>query len=410
MLGACKPSTGLFVGQRARGLVSPVHPAGGREIDASILGQVTMHHPEPQACSHGKTGRIEAPLRIVVIGSLPPPLGGTAVSLKYLVDCLARRDDVKLRIVNTSGIRGNLSAAGWKLLRVLVCTARFAFQSDVITLHCASTALAHWGLFVLLVARLARVPLVVRKFAGLDYMELGPVRGRIAHFVVCRSALYLAQTQRLVALARSRGVPAVEWYPTSRPPADKQTNRCNNSKPCRCFVFVGQVRRGKGIAELVEAAERCNEPISVDVYGPLFPDVDKRVFEGSKRVHYRGVLDPCDVPTTLRQYDMQLLPTKFQTEGYPGIVLESYSAGIPVIASAVGGIPEIVDETSGILVEPGNADALYEAMQRVIHDEQYFAKLKEGARAKSNLFSTEYWANRLVELCRQVVDRSRRQD
>ena len=166
---------------------------------------------------------------------------------------------------------------------------------------------------------------------------------------------------------------------------------------------MGQVREYKGIRELIEAAERCNKNISVDIYGPVFNDLEPQIFNNLERVTMHGPIPSSEVIPTLRQYDMNLLPTKAPTEGYPGIVIEGYSVGLPIIASSCGAIPEIVDETSGILIEPGNVDELFEAINRVVDDDQLYATLRSGARNRFKGFSSKYWADQFVDMCKKLT-------
>jgi glycosyltransferase involved in cell wall biosynthesis len=108
------------------------------------------------------------------------------------------------------------------------------------------------------------------------------------------------------------------------------------------------------------------------------------------------------------QYDAFVLPTKATTEGYPGVVLEAYAAGLPVIATTCGAIPEIVDETSGILLDPGDVDGLEGAMKRLVEDPQLYVRLCEGTRERTAQFSAAHWAEEFVACCREVAEKNSR--
>jgi len=342
-------------------------------------------------------------LRILMIGPLPPPIGGISVSFKILMDLLQRRDDVDIKVVDFNAIRRRKGNSLRGLLSLCIAVTTAARHADVVTVYTASTALPSLGLLLLIVSRVLSKPLVVRKAAGFDYLDLGFFKGRIAHFVVTHADLYLAQTKNLVRLALARGVAQVKWYPTSRPMG------CNEEFPllegvyCRRFVYVGQVREHKGIREIIMAAERFDDRVSVDIYGPLFDDLKKDIFEGCKRVKYCGALSPDDVRSTLHRYDMNLLPTKAISEGYPGAILEGYSAGLPIITTKCGGITEIVDESSGLFVVPGNADSLFDAMKIVVENDEIYRNLRQGVYRKCKEFDSATWADRFVEYCGQVV-------
>jgi len=231
--------------------------------------------------------------------------------------------------------------------------------------------------------------------AGLDHRELGPIVGRMAEFVAKRVDLFLVQTKILLKACRQRGFTQVDWYPTSRPVGLPMVSRAK----CQRFVFVGHIRPSKGVEELIVAAERLPKSTFVDVYGPFFDGIDPSIFENHNRIRYKGILDPDKVTETMREYDAFVLPSKALTEGYPGAILEALSVGMPVISTTVGGIPELLNEQFSILVEPGDKEALADAMQRLVTDEDLYHELCRGALEVRDRFSAQYWADWLVNQC-----------
>jgi glycosyltransferase involved in cell wall biosynthesis len=343
-------------------------------------------------------------MNILLIGPIPPPIGGISVSFKVLFDLLSRRKDIEIEILDFNEIRnrtGYSLNSLFTLLKVVISKTRL---TDVVTVYCASTALPTLGLALLIISRVMQKPLIIRKAAGLDYLAIGSFKGLIAHFVINHSELFLAETKALVQLAKKRGIARVKWYPTNRPLYDNGFLPEISDRICRHFVFVGQVRGHKGIREIIQAAERFDEKIHVDIYGPVFDDIEQNIFDNCQRISYRGILSPDKVISTLKQYDLSLLPSKHGPEGYPGAILEAYSAGIPLITTRCGGIPEIVDETSGIFVEPGDPDALFHAMKLVVENRSLYHRLLKGVRRKRNEFDSTVWADRFVDYCRQTVD------
>ena len=98
---------------------------------------------------------------------------------------------------------------------------------------------------------------------------------------------------------------------------------------------------------------------------------------------------------TLTQYDVLLLPTTWKTEGYPGIIIEAYSVGIPVVSTKIGGIPEIVEHGyNGILIEPHNTDELLSAI-RCFSCENY-PKYSHNALISFSNFDSEVVCNSII--------------
>jgi glycosyltransferase involved in cell wall biosynthesis len=238
---------------------------------------------------------------------------------------------------------------------------------------------------------------MVRTFGGVPFLrEYRGIRHALTYWVLKRADVYLAETKAQVTMALSHGIEKVRWFPNSRPmpvPHSPTNPRCTR------FVFCSHVKPSKGILEIIEAAEQLNSDVVVDIYGTFHDGMTEEVFQGSQVVKYRGILDPDQVVPTLRQYDALLLPTYFEGEGYPGIIVDAYRAGLPVIATRWQAIPELLDESAGILVEPRSAPALRTAMRRLIDDSNLFRTLRAGAAKAAQRFSLDFWGPRFIELC-----------
>jgi glycosyltransferase involved in cell wall biosynthesis len=231
---------------------------------------------------------------------------------------------------------------------------------------------------------------------------LGAIKRRISHFVIKHANLYLAQTKSLNETFQKSGLSNVKWYPTSRFLGKNYSVAKKMSSLCRRFIYVGHVREYKGMRVLAQAAEHLPDGVTIDIFGPWFDDLDRNIFDNNQNIKYCGILNPEDVIATMSNYHAAVLPTLAQTEGYPGMILESYAAGLPIIASKVGGIPEIVDDSVGILVEPNNVEDLIKSMSKMVNDEAFFQKLRSNTFAKAQSLSSEHWATEFVNFCHEI--------
>lgn len=110
-----------------------------------------------------------------------------------------------------------------------------------------------------------------------------------------------------------------------------------------------------------------------------------------------------DVPRVLHAADLLVLPSR--SEGMPLAVLEAFGCGLPVVAHAVGGVPElVVDGTNGRLVPPHPA-ALASALADVLSDDVYREGLARGARSSVESLGVKAYAERLERLYRELLGR-----
>ncbi len=121
-----------------------------------------------------------------------------------------------------------------------------------------------------------------------------------------------------------------------------------------------------------------------------------------ERVEFKG--SRADVPEILAETDVFVLASK--TETLPISILEAMRAGLPVIASDVGGVSEeVIDEETGLLVEPGSVDDLAGALQRLLADKQLRISMgKSGRRRFERVFQADKMLEKTGSIYRQVLE------
>ncbi len=191
----------------------------------------------------------------------------------------------------------------------------------------------------------------------------------------------------------------VEWYPNSRP-LSRAGSRRERSESAR-FVFVGHVKPSKGVRDIFAAVRTLGNAATVDVYGPLRDGVE--ISEFTAAVRYCGELPGTQVAKVIPKYDVLLIPTHYSGEGYPGVILEAFAAGLPVIATRWQAIPEIVTDENGILVEPHDTLHLAAAMQYLTQSPAECCRLHEGALQTARRFDSVFWTDRFVQLVLDLV-------
>ena len=119
------------------------------------------------------------------------------------------------------------------------------------------------------------------------------------------------------------------------------------------------------------------------------------------RVHWVGFRD--DVPAATAGFDIAVLPS-LAGEGSPAVVKEAMAAGVPVVATTIGGIGEILqDGAQGLLMPPGDEEALASALERLLADPGLRRAMGEAGRDRSRDFSMD----RMVEQTEAIYLRLR---
>lgn len=170
------------------------------------------------------------------------------------------------------------------------------------------------------------------------------------------------------------GVDSEMFQPmSSRPPSDSLN-----------ILFVGSLIPKKGVQDLLDA-------LSVpEFHGVYLTVIGGGFYEGflkkscrslgiSDRTRWRGVLKPVDVASAMRESDILCVPS--HTEGSPNVVKEAMASGLPVVASRVGGIPDLVQEgVTGLLHEPGDVQGLRMCLVKLAASRDLREKFGKAAR------------------------------
>lgn len=343
----------------------------------------------------------------MLIGHLSSNVCGSSLLFKQLVELLGENKQLEIEVINTarpSHLTSNLfvnTAVALKVTWAIVLQLR---KVDVVTFHSSRPAMMLFGPVLFALTRLFSKPLIVRLFGGAleqEYERLSSFSKLIFDKTVLAADLILLETKHLVSYFNKHGSGCVRWYSNSRKIVDLPDLHEDTTKSCKRFVFLGRVIEDKGIDVILDSTRHFNEGITVDIFGSLDGKYTKECIRSKSEglVQYKGVLAHEQVHDALFNYDVLILPTFYQGEGYPGVIVEAYSHGLPVIATQWRAIPEIVDDSCGILIPIHSPEALSDAMNSLNDDMKLYARLQRGAFAKRLMFSDKYWADRFVKWC-----------
>lgn len=121
------------------------------------------------------------------------------------------------------------------------------------------------------------------------------------------------------------------------------------------------------------------------------------------KVHFLGSVTAISMPVVYAACDMVVMPSTVR-EGWPLVALEALASGRPIVASRIGGIPEIVNESCGFLVTPEDENELETALVQLIEDVELREKLGRAGRQRAAKFSWERTAEQIEAIYRSVLD------
>jgi glycosyltransferase involved in cell wall biosynthesis len=162
-------------------------------------------------------------------------------------------------------------------------------------------------------------------------------------------------------------------------------------------VYAGRLARAKGVDTLVAAAARMKTqaPVVLVGDGPERAGLERAVSELGlgDRVTFTGFLPHRAIPAVLAHADVLVLPSRYEELG--SVLVEGLAAGVPIVASRTGGIPEAVGD-AGILVSPEAPDELAAALDVVLCEPALARVLSRRARERAPSFHWEGLADRVL--------------
>lgn len=189
--------------------------------------------------------------------------------------------------------------------------------------------------------------------------------------------------------------------------ASRQRLALNNND--KIILFVGTLRPVKGLKYLIQAMNIIRQKdtkarLMLIGYGEERQSLEGLVKELDlgDRVTFVGKVPNEKVPEYMSASDVFVLPSV--SEGFPVVILEAMASGLPIVATKVGGLPEIVkDGESGFLVEPSNPEQLADRVLTLLKNEDSRQRMIMNNRNKVQQYSWENTVGQLEAIYSRVV-------
>ena len=308
-----------------------------------------------------------------------------------------------------------------QLLAIPYCISGFflclwlAFRKRYDVIH------AHWpfphALIALGACRLFRIPLVLN-FHGAELLLIRKKRWirPVMKFIVGRAQAIFANSHFTASKISELRPVKIEWSPYGSPLTTGDVPNVHARNGRYRILFVGRHIERKGIEYLIRSAARLDpEKFEVRIVGKgsLTDSLRELAAEVAPRnVTFTGPLSPEMLRREYLQGNCFVLPaivdSNGDTEGLGVVLIEAMQSGLPVVASDVGGIPDVVvDGETGILVPEKDPDALANAFTRLEGDRSLESRLVEGAsRRIGEYFNWKKIATRQIAVYRNLTGES----
>ena len=267
-------------------------------------------------------------------------------------------------------------------------------------------------------ARRAGVPLVstLHGFTG------GGWKNRLYERLQLRSVrrfdAVVAVSRPMAEGLRARGFPEDRihlipnaWAPGGSGTPEVVTPRAARSElgvepGCLHIGWVGRLSREKGADVFLDALMRLGEKnvvASIIGNGPLRAELEEQAVQvrsADVKILFRGALP--GAARLFPAFDLFVLSSR--TEGTPIVLFEAMAAGVPVVATSVGGVPDVVGPGESLLVASEQPEALADAIRRVVRDREGARERARRARKRlERAFATEPWLERHEALYASIV-------
>jgi glycosyltransferase involved in cell wall biosynthesis len=344
--------------------------------------------------------------RVLVVGPLPPQIGGIESFIGYLLSTqLTQNYDIQLLDISKPKVKNNqaryATLSGYSLCfrrhpRVLLASyvysitffTRFLWLTltrsyDLLHLHTASYT-SFWEKCVYIsLARLFRRKVVLHvhgsRFSQFFRDSSTVMRKLVIH--------YLNKTDRVIALSQSMKAFFSRLMPAEKIAIVENGIDMNpflglrrQLSPRPSLVFLGVVGSRKGIFDLIDVASMLrHQGLDCDyhILGPGKIALARQQAEQAgvrDLFHFHGPVEGEGKVRLLEKSWCFVLPS--YAEGMPLAILEAFAAGLPVVSTTVGGIPEVVhSDVNGYLVDPGDKEGFARMIQKLLTQPHLLEKI-----------------------------------
>lgn len=328
--------------------------------------------------------------QILFIGPIYPPETGPGIKNRYIINEL--KSTFIVTEINT------LNKKITDFIRIFFC--------DVYLLSVSTNGRFLLGPIFCILAKIFRRKIILIPAGGNFKNELSS-----SSYVVSKTYYYIfknydkiyVQTPNLYKDLKSLGYNNVEYLTNLRPPYKRVDDYRVNNK----FVYLSSIKKEKGIEDCVKAIDLLrehNKNVSLTIYGRVKDSYKEEFYDLLNKydVEYKGLLSNDKVLDELCKYTALLLPTYYEGEGHPGVLVECSLVGLPFIITKFGEIDTIYKENfHANYVEKENPQAISNTIKKMLDNPDVLYRMNKELKNKSVRYHPKIVLKDLVSFINQ---------
>lgn len=315
-------------------------------------------------------------IRVLFLANIPQEdkrsVGGATMLSKKILDFFQSKKNEEIDFVHYQ-FRKNWRPK-FQIIDFFFLVLRMPFvigKYDVVSIHSTPDMNLILGPILVKISKIFNKKVVYHFFGGnfFDQYSAAPrVVKKIVNNTTFKADYVFFETKQLIKNFKSIVDTNMLWLPNSREKVLEEPPKRAYTKK---FVFISRVIKEKGIELILDTFDKLDDSFTVSIYGPIPQNSYKIEDLNHRNCFYKGVLNEGELIDVLLENDVLLLPTYFEGEGYPGIIVESLSVAMPVITTDWKAINEIITSGyNGLLCLPKSESSLLEQI-RSLNQENY---------------------------------------
>ena len=354
-------------------------------------------------------------IKVLVVSHTAPPPGGMETYVEHMFESdLVRKYNMRL-FDTRKRTRDNRPAIAGIISQLIIlvnyvsCVLRF--QPDIIHIHTASRLHFFRRSIDVLFGKILANKIVLHIHGG-AFQSFWEESGRLLSFYI---KTILQFSDMVIALSsgwrekigRMKGNKKnIQVIPNGivtrpfNPPPEKQSKFCDDQVR---VLFVGLLGKQKGIYDLIDVIPDIIKSHPKTQFIIVGSEESPRIIQElsaaipaqyCSHVHFRGPLFGRDKIKEYKEADIFVLPS--YAENFPLVMLEAMAAGLPLIITRVGAVPDVIKhEVNGLLIDPGDKKALKESILRLINDRSLRSRMGQQNLLESRNYDFEMTAKKI---------------